>query len=79
MRKKKKQEKSKQEHELQCDPLLHSHLWFPKATGYSWLDLQSRFQEQKKKLHVGHKCAVVERTAETIFIYASKTLDAELD
>lgn len=30
-------------------------------------------------LHVGHKCAVVEHTAETIFIYASKTLDAELD
>lgn len=25
------------------------------------------------------KCAVVEHTAETIFIYASKTLDAELD
>ena len=31
------------------------------------------------KLHVGHKCGVVEHTAETIFIYASKTLDAELD
>lgn len=33
----------------------------------------------KNKLHVGHKCVVVEHTAETIFIYASKTLDAELD
>lgn len=33
----------------------------------------------KSKLHVGHKCVVVEHTAETIFIYASKTLDAELD
>lgn len=26
-----------------------------------------------------NKCVVVEHTAETIFIYASKTLDAELD
>lgn len=33
----------------------------------------------ESKLHVGHKCAVVEHTSETIFIYASKTLDAELD
>lgn len=33
----------------------------------------------KSKLHVGHKYVVVEHTAETIFIYASKTLDAELD
>lgn len=32
-----------------------------------------------RKLHVGHECVVVEHTAETIFIYASKTLDAELD
>lgn len=31
------------------------------------------------KLHVGHKHVVVEHTAQTIFIYASKTLDAELD
>lgn len=31
------------------------------------------------KLHVGHMCVVVAHTAETIFIYASKTLDAELD
>lgn len=31
------------------------------------------------QLHVGNKCVVVEHTAETIFIYASKTLDAELD
>lgn len=28
---------------------------------------------------MGSKCVVVEHTAETIFIYASKTLDAELD
>lgn len=34
---------------------------------------------RKSKLHVGNKCGVVEHTAETIFIYASKTLDAELD
>lgn len=33
----------------------------------------------ESKLHVGNKCVVVEHTAETIFIYASKTLDAELD
>lgn len=63
--------------ELQYEPLLHSHLWFPKAAGYSRTDLRSRYREQK--LHVGHKCAVVEHAAETIFIYASKTLDAELD
>ena len=33
----------------------------------------------KSGLHVGHECVVAEHTAETIFIYASKTLDAELD
>lgn len=43
-----------------------------KATGYNQL-------LSREELHVGHKCVVVEHTAETIFIYASKTLDAELD
>lgn len=43
-----------------------------KAAGYNRLF-------SRAKLHVGNKCVVVEHTAETIFIYASKTLDAELD
>lgn len=33
----------------------------------------------KSGLHVRNECVVVAHTAETIFIYASKTLDAELD
>lgn len=32
-----------------------------------------------RELQVDNKCVVVEHTAETIFIYASETLDAELD
>lgn len=56
----------KTRNELQYEPLLHGHLWFPGAAGHGGLDLQ-------------YQCGAVEHTADTIFIYASKTLDAELD
>lgn len=43
---KKKNQNFHTSNKLQYDPLLHSHLWFPKAAGYSRLDLQSRYREQ---------------------------------
>lgn len=39
----------------------------------------NRLFSREQNCIVGNKCEVVDHTAETIFIYASKTLDAELD